>query len=433
MTAYASSSVINVPDDYPTIQSAINNATTGDTILVAGGTYNEHLTINKSIALVGAGIGLTILNGTLVATAIQITTDNVTVKGFTIQKFKTGITINKSQNIFITENQITQMWTKGATYVLNSKNITLNNNTITNNNSPAINMLNSNLTKFFQNNITHNVGVGIYFENCTDFTAADNQIESNGGDAICCTYAYNLYITRNTFALNDYRGIWAVNSNGTVFHNNFVRNRENARNIKSNITWDNGYPAGGNYWSNYTGSDLFYGINQSLVGSDGAGDTPFTIPQEDERDRYPLMGNFTTRTVALDAQNYKIDFVSNSITNSLYINQSEKSLCFAINNLDKIEGFCRVTAPTSLMWCDTPDEWTVNVNGTLTQRNINQTTNYTYIYFTFTQGIQPVKITATYIAPENVSLDLIILLTCAVLVAIYARQRPKGKKAHAVP
>jgi len=44
---------INVPGDYPTIQQAIDNASDGDTIIVAAGTYTEQLIINKSIDLIG--------------------------------------------------------------------------------------------------------------------------------------------------------------------------------------------------------------------------------------------------------------------------------------------------------------------------------------------------------------------------------------------
>jgi hypothetical protein len=41
--------------------------------------------------------------------------------------------------------------------------------------------------------------------------------------------------------------------------------------------WDFGYPDGGNFWSDYTGVDLYYGPNQDILGSDGIGDTPYTI------------------------------------------------------------------------------------------------------------------------------------------------------------
>jgi hypothetical protein len=52
--------------------------------------------------------------------------------------------------------------------------------------------------------------------------------------------------------------------------------------------WDDGYPSGGNYWSDYTGVDLRKGPYQNETGSDGIGDTPYSI-DSDNADRYPLM------------------------------------------------------------------------------------------------------------------------------------------------
>ena len=57
----SSCATLNVPSQYPTIQSAINAADPCDTILVAPGTYFEQLTIDKSISIVGAGVGATVL------------------------------------------------------------------------------------------------------------------------------------------------------------------------------------------------------------------------------------------------------------------------------------------------------------------------------------------------------------------------------------
>ena len=52
--------------------------------------------------------------------------------------------------------------------------------------------------------------------------------------------------------------------------------------------WDYGYPSGGNYWSDYNGTDVYSGPYQNETGSDGKGDTPYSI-DEYNVDDYPLM------------------------------------------------------------------------------------------------------------------------------------------------
>jgi len=53
--------------------------------------------------------------------------------------------------------------------------------------------------------------------------------------------------------------------------------------------WDSGYPSGGNYWSDYNGTDLYSGPYQNKTGSDYIGDIPHVIGLPAEEDNYPLM------------------------------------------------------------------------------------------------------------------------------------------------
>ena len=46
---------------YDTIQDAINHASSGDTVTIDPGTYVENLTVDKLIALAGAGQGNTVI------------------------------------------------------------------------------------------------------------------------------------------------------------------------------------------------------------------------------------------------------------------------------------------------------------------------------------------------------------------------------------
>ena len=59
--------------------------------------------------------------------------------------------------------------------------------------------------------------------------------------------------------------------------------------------WDDGYPSGGNFWSDYTGVDNCRGPNQNVCPDpDGIGDTPYAI-DTDSVDRYPLMSSRPVR------------------------------------------------------------------------------------------------------------------------------------------
>ena len=94
----AYSNTINVPADYSTIQAAINAANNGDDILVASGTYTENLTVNKQVTIKSsAGAASTILNG-----YITITSDIVTIDGFTLKNSSTSYFVYSVDNSFIT-------------------------------------------------------------------------------------------------------------------------------------------------------------------------------------------------------------------------------------------------------------------------------------------------------------------------------------------
>jgi len=108
-TVKAQSKTIIVPDDYPSIASAIGAATNGDTILVRSGFYNEtELYSDVSLSLIGEGASQTtislhppIYNNTIgdetlsgYDNPIEIDANNVVVSGFTITSTGGNIVIN---------------------------------------------------------------------------------------------------------------------------------------------------------------------------------------------------------------------------------------------------------------------------------------------------------------------------------------------------
>jgi parallel beta-helix repeat protein len=124
-------------------------------------------------------------------------------------------------------------------------------------------------------NNTFLIGAGIYLE----WFSNDNTILEN-------TLSDNYYgISIGNGGLY---GLEDESNNNTIYHNNFIKNTKQARSSNSINIWDNGYPSGGNYWSDYTGVDFYSGSCQNETGSDGLGDTQYTI-DGNTTDRYPFI------------------------------------------------------------------------------------------------------------------------------------------------
>jgi len=134
---------IIVPDNYPTIQDAINAANPGDTIFVRAGIYLEHVIVNKSISLIGEDAETTIINGGGVGTVVHVIANGTSVCGFTIQNsgdyhywphhpyWDSGIFVDNSNNCNLSNNIIKENLV-GILLVYSSNNILVGNN-VTNN------------------------------------------------------------------------------------------------------------------------------------------------------------------------------------------------------------------------------------------------------------------------------------------------------------
>jgi len=132
------------------------------------------------------------------------------------------------------------------------------------------------------------VGVELWETSNTEISG--NNITANNYYGIGLDYSSNNSISGNNITNNECGIRLDHSSNNSVYHNNFV---DNARQVFIDSPgypncWDDGYPSGGNHWSDYNGTDLYSGPYQNETGSDGIGDTPYII-DADNRDRYPLM------------------------------------------------------------------------------------------------------------------------------------------------
>jgi parallel beta-helix repeat protein len=95
-------------------------------------------------------------------------------------------------------------------------------------------------------------------------------------------------ITNNIISYNNYGFDLSDSHYNNIYHNSIIGNNIQAQDGNDNNLWNDTYPSGGNFWSDYTGSDLYQGVNQDILGSDGFGDTPYVIDSISQ-DNYPLM------------------------------------------------------------------------------------------------------------------------------------------------
>lgn len=129
--------------------------------------------------------------------------------------------------------------------------------------------------------------------NCTNVSASNLTIR-NADVGIEIAFVKEGAIRRCDISNNLYSVYLDASVNVTVYHNDFTNNTAGALdNMGPENKWHNGYPSGGNYWSDYTGMDNKSGPNQDQPGSDGIGDTPQSI-DADSQDRYPLMRPYST-------------------------------------------------------------------------------------------------------------------------------------------
>jgi parallel beta-helix repeat protein len=292
----ANPSVIRVPQDYLTIQAAINAANSGDTIQVAAGTYYENILLNKTVTLVGESMETTIIDGSEGERAVLVTANNATVKGFKIQNGLSGVELYSTIYSIISDNTITTRWPGYGVGLGYSHNNTVEHNNILGNKFQGIRLDESNGNIILGNNISNN-GRGIDLVGYSRNTIIKgNNITGSSyyGISLGANMVYGNIIQGNTIANGEYYGIAiSSSSNNKIYHNNFINNK------KGNVlryeyetgamnAYDDGYPSGGNYWDDYKGLDEKSGPNQDQPGSDGIGDTPYIIDANNQ-DRYPLM------------------------------------------------------------------------------------------------------------------------------------------------
>jgi parallel beta-helix repeat protein len=333
---------LNTDMNYTTIQEAINAVETldGHTILVDAGTYSENVVVNKSVSLIGEDRSNTIIDGSglyYTGALVRIEADNVDMRGFTVTNAGLGgINVEDSRYCEVHENIVCFSGDRGIVFTNGGNNsaynnivynssaygaieaIWSNNNTIYNNlayfnqwgiatNHGSYNLIYNNTVHsnigcginidwpstgntIYNNNISLNNNGGISFRNqASENIISNNEITENNHRGISFVDSSNNIIYENNVTNNDVGIYFYASSNNIIYHNNFVDNTEQVYSEISTNVWDDGYPSGGNYWSDYTDIDQYSGPDQDIEGSDGIWDHPYKIDDYNQ-DNYPVFG-----------------------------------------------------------------------------------------------------------------------------------------------
>lgn len=296
---------LNVPNDFPTIQAAVNAASPGDTIVLnASRIYFENVVIpatKNGITLEGQDPGSTIIDGKFNMTAPFC----ISLKGCANVTIA-GLTLRDSYN--------------GSAQV----EIAGDNDSV----SACI--------------IISGLGSGISITG-SNTSIADNLIQDNAM-GINVVSGQGTFVQDNTILNNTQTGL-LIQKNGShslIYGNRFVKNIVQAQDQGTLNMWDDGYlsypyngTGGGNYWSDFTNcTDIYSGKNQdvgppsTIPSPDGICDQPYQTGIN-SKDNYPLyLIQSVTQTPALTHANCARQVYDKSMQYSDTVTVTVKTLQF---------------------------------------------------------------------------------------------------------
>jgi len=208
---FTTTTIIRVPDDYPTIQAAVDAASSGDTIMVHAGTYQEHVTLYKSLVL-QTNEGATIDGGGSLST-VTITAGGCTVSGFNV----TGSGSHPNQNAGIR---------------IDSSDNSISGNIIRGNKCDGI-LLNGEENAIMVNSISENEGNGLYVGWGHRNTIEDNTISGNGGYGLYL-YGWSNIVSGNTISDNGDYGLY-LSGDGNILRDNIMSGNDRNFGVSWNI------------------------------------------------------------------------------------------------------------------------------------------------------------------------------------------------------
>ncbi len=203
-----------------------------------------------------------------------------TISENTITNSNSGIWLESSANNNIFGNTIKNTTFEGIS-LGDSSNCSIKGNNIANN-GEGIWLDRSSYSDISGNNITNN-GEGIWLY--SSYCSISGNIVADNGKGIWLESSANNNIFGNTIKNTTFEGILlSLSSDNVIVHNNLINNTGQVYSYQCVNVWDDGYPSGGNYWSDYEEKHP----DAEEIDDSGIWNTPYVIDQNN-KDNYPLM------------------------------------------------------------------------------------------------------------------------------------------------
>jgi parallel beta-helix repeat protein len=399
---------------------------------------NSSIVVQRdNIVLDGAGYELQGIETIDVAGISLYHRENVSIMNMIISQFSPGIFLVNSSGNNIISNNVTRnengIWVvdfsshnnlsgnditaniyDGIQLGCSSQNIVYENNVV--GNGWGIFICNSSsYNSIWRNNLTYSPHDGVLFQHGADRNSVFmNRVEGNhcgirieysagynnisGNEIIASTsQGINIFdsssfnsVSENYVENNGYGITVQYNSIGnSIYHNSFMNNTGQASSDSPQNTWSDGYPSGGNYWSDYDGVDNLNNPHQNETGSDGIGDTPHTI-NGGYQDSFPLMnpwvsGHLERTNVSKGGETYSYIIRSNATI--LDFQQTPGSIRFEVSGETGAKGYVVIVQPVGLNSSNIKvflNNTKLTFPSTDPPRSISTNGTHYIIYFSFT-------------------------------------------------
>lgn len=189
------------PGNYTRIQDALDNVTTGGSVYVFPGIYQENLRVTRQVHLLGGETNSTIIDGKNETFVVSLEAGNSTLSGFTITRSK-------------------QKFPFAGVYIISNYN-TISNNILTNNFYGMQLGYSSQYNQIINNTIHHNGRCGIYFNHASYNTLLGNTVYDQPVNGFgLYEFSNNNHVLRNTFFDNRDTGVNIRESYDNLIANN---------------------------------------------------------------------------------------------------------------------------------------------------------------------------------------------------------------------